>query len=249
LTLPPSLFPIRVFGDEVLFTPTQKVDFTATDHLVSNINKMLATLRREGGVGIAANQCMDIPAPVPSIIIVGIASAAALLKAQVRYPGVAIPAAEILINPSIIERSPETYFPIVGEGCLSIPCTFRGKVARHRWVIVRYNDLHGETFEEKFTELRSHIVQHECDHLQGVVFIQKLIHDMQPTQRQAFGALIDEVLAHPTPENQRPPVPTLGADRDENGTVLLNKEIIIKTLSGLDEAILVALKGFVLSQP
>lgn len=246
MTKTAPLFPIRVIGDQVLFTPTQKVDFRSTENIESHIAKMMATLRKEGGVGIAANQCVDIPAPAPSIIIVGIASEAALLKAQARYPGVAIPEAEILINPSILERSPETYFPIVGEGCFSIPCTFRGKIARHRWVMVRYNNLAGQTFEIKFTELRSHIVQHECDHLLGVVYIQKLIQDMHPLQRQEFAALIDEVIADPTPADQRPQVPTLGADRDENGNVLLNADLIKKTLSGLDETVLLTLKGLML---
>ncbi len=235
--------PIRCFGDAVLFTPTEKVNFQSKTKLQQTIQKMMITLSQQGGVGIAANQCANIPAPVPSIIIVGFADPALLLKAQARYPNMEIPKAEVLINPLIIERSTETYYPQTGEGCLSVPCSFRGRVNRHRWVIVRYQDIEGQLFEGQFTDMRSHIVQHEVDHIQGVVFLHRILHDMDTLQRQEFAALIDEVLlAGPIAEDQAELGPRVGADRDEQGNVLLQADIIKKTLSDLDKTVLLAIR-------
>lgn len=233
---------IRCFGDATLFTATKQVDFNTTDNLEVTIDKMLNTLRKHGGVGIAANQCLAVPAPAPSIIIVGIADDATLAKAQARYPAQLIPKAEVLINPRITERSTETYFPSVGEGCLSLPCSFRGKIARHRWVVVRYQDKQGKTHEENFTELRAHIVQHEVDHLLGVVFMHRLLEDMTPGQRQHTDSLIDKILAEPLPSKDIAPPPTLAIDRDAQGRPLIKDELFKKTLSTLDKPVLIALK-------
>ncbi|MDQ2995115.1 MAG: peptide deformylase [Pseudomonadota bacterium] len=236
------MFAIRCFGDAVLGVPTQSVDFSTHPDLPSIIAKMMGTLRDKGGVGIAANQCADIPAPAPSIIIVGVADEETRSKAQLRYPNLVIPDAHILINPVIIAKSIETLFLKTGEGCLSVPCSFRGKVLRHHTVVVQYQDIHGKPFERELTELQSYIVQHECDHLHGIVIIHKLLHDMLPEQRHEFVTLIDAVLADPLPADQRPKVPTIAMDRDADGFVKINVDLIIATLSDLDQSVLLALK-------
>lgn len=233
---------VRYFGDTLLFTPTHRVDFSTDKHIQNIIDTMMALASEEGGVGIAANQCAQIPAPVPSIIIVGYASEVALARAQKRYPNMDIPKAEVLINPHIVERSPEIYFPITGEGCVSLPCFFRGKVHRHRWVVIRYQDIQGNFHEELFTELRAHIVQHEIDHLNGLVFIHRLINDMSASQRQQFAVLIDEIIQDPSPISQQPDVPTLAVDRDAQGHPVIIPEHIKITFSNLEPDILQSLK-------
>ena len=235
---------IRYFGDTILFTPTQKVRFSPEENIdiPATIDKMMATLREQGGIGIAANQCVDIPAPVPSIIIVGIANPDVLARQQARYPNMEIPIAEVLINPRIIERSEETYFPPTGEGCLSIPCAFRGKVARHRWVVVQYQDIEGKSHEENFSEIKAHVVQHETDHLKGVVFLHRILNDMSPTQRQDFAKIIEDILADPTPTTEHSQLPTLTIDRDEHGHPIISADVVKNTLSELDNIVLQSLK-------
>lgn len=235
-----TLFRIRCFGDDILFTPTHPVDFSDPEKIQAQIDIMLTTLYRLGGVGIAANQCAEISAPVPSIIIAGTSNPESRAKAQARYPDKAIPAAEVYINPIILEYSAEIYFP--GEGCLSVPCAIRGKAARHHWIIMEYQDTSGTKFTKKFTDFLAHILQHECDHLHGIVFMHRLFADMSPTQRQQFVVLIDEILVAPSRPDQQPSTPTLAINRDENGLILIEETALKNTLSSLDRPVLQALR-------
>ena len=76
----------------------------------------------------------------------------------------------VLINPEIIEREGEQYEE---EGCLSLP-EIREKVKRAAKVKVRAQDTEGEWFEVEGEELLSRAFQHEIDHLDGVLFIDRL---------------------------------------------------------------------------
>ena len=76
----------------------------------------------------------------------------------------------VLINPEIIEREGEQYEE---EGCLSLP-DIREKVKRAAKVKVRAQDVKGEWFEMEGEELLSRAFQHEIDHLDGVLFIDRL---------------------------------------------------------------------------
>ena len=73
----------------------------------------------------------------------------------------------VLINPEIIERTGKLYEE---EGCLSFP-EIREKVVRAAKVKVRAQDEHGKWFEAEGEELLSRCMQHEIDHLDGVLFI------------------------------------------------------------------------------
>ena len=59
------------------------------------------------------------------------------------------------------------------EGCLSLP-DIRGQVSRSRWVKVTAQDLAGKVFEEEALDLKARVVQHELDHLDGILFISRL---------------------------------------------------------------------------
>jgi peptide deformylase len=76
----------------------------------------------------------------------------------------------VLINPEIIEREGEQYEE---EGCLSLP-DIREKVKRAAKVKVRAQNVKGEWFEIEGEELLSRAFQHEIDHLDGVLFIDRL---------------------------------------------------------------------------
>ena len=73
----------------------------------------------------------------------------------------------IAVNPRFIKLSKQ--MQELGEGCLSIPDTY-GIVRRHKNVTLQAQDEHGETFERGAGGLLSQIMQHECDHLDGILF-------------------------------------------------------------------------------
>lgn len=77
---------------------------------------------------------------------------------------------EVYINPSIIKSWGETSYE---EGCLSIPGVY-GEVRRASNLIVEYNDLEGNTIEEEVAGLKSIVLQHEIDHLNGVLFTDRV---------------------------------------------------------------------------
>ncbi len=76
----------------------------------------------------------------------------------------------VLINPEIIERTGKQ---VEEEGCLSLP-EIREKVSRAEWVKVRAQDAAGKWFEVEGDELLARAMQHEIDHLDGVLFIDRL---------------------------------------------------------------------------
>ena len=76
----------------------------------------------------------------------------------------------VLINPEIIDRKGKQ---VEEEGCLSLP-DIREKVSRAEWVKVRAQDVNGKTFEIEGTELLGRCMQHEIDHLDGILFIDRL---------------------------------------------------------------------------
>lgn len=76
----------------------------------------------------------------------------------------------VLINPVIAEREGKQ---VEEEGCLSLP-EIREKVTRAKWVKVRAQDTSGKTIEVEGTELLARALQHEIDHLDGILFIDRL---------------------------------------------------------------------------
>lgn len=77
----------------------------------------------------------------------------------------------VLINPVITKHSEETFSS--EEACLSIP-DFIGYVDRYRRVTVEYQDIHGNHKTKEFIGYNSAIVQHEIDHLDGILFVDRM---------------------------------------------------------------------------
>lgn len=77
---------------------------------------------------------------------------------------------QILINPEIIAR--EAAYQM-REGCMSLP-EYVGPVARSRRIVVRAQDEHGQWRELKASKFEAVVIQHECDHLDGILFIDRL---------------------------------------------------------------------------
>jgi peptide deformylase len=125
------------------------------DELRRLMDDMLETMYAAPGIGLAAIQIGD-----PRRVIV-------MDLARKDEP----PAPRYFVNPEILWRSEE-----VGpweEGCLSIPEIY-DEVERPLKVRLRYRNYHGETIEEDAEELYAVCIQHEMDHLEGVLFIDHL---------------------------------------------------------------------------
>jgi peptide deformylase len=76
-----------------------------------------------------------------------------------------------MINPQIIDRSSTE---VLGwEGCLSVPGQ-RGLVARAQWIEVEYMDRSGLLHRQRLTDFVARIFQHEYDHLEGILFIDRI---------------------------------------------------------------------------
>lgn len=121
---------------------------------------MMATMLERQGVGIAAPQVY-----VSKRVII-VAS-----RPNLRYPDAPEMDAIIMLNPEILEASNEQ---VLGqEGCLSVPQQ-RGDVARAEHIRVRYLNLQGEPCELHLSGFPARIVQHEVDHLNGLLFVDRM---------------------------------------------------------------------------
>lgn len=76
----------------------------------------------------------------------------------------------VAINPQIVKHSKKTH--LVGEGCLSVPDNY-GEVVRHKNVVLKALDENGEEFERGAGGLLAQIFQHEVDHLDGTLFVDR----------------------------------------------------------------------------
>jgi peptide deformylase len=146
-------YKIITVPDPALKTVAKEVS-TIDDTVRAQLDKMLHTMYEAPGIGLAANQ-------------VGILNRVFVMDiAQREEPETRKPI--FMINPQIIWESEEpSYWE---EGCLSIPGQY-AEVERPLAVRVKYLDYHGKAQEGLFEGLASHCVQHEVDHLNGVLFI------------------------------------------------------------------------------
>ncbi|MBV8046707.1 MAG: peptide deformylase [Paludibacterium sp.] len=190
----PSLA-IRQIGDPVLQVPPPQADVSQTATLMTYLAVLQKEQQQNGGIGIACNQCVAIAEPV-AVVLLGTDDPATRAAAALRYPGETIPTATLMINPQILRYGEETYYPAHGEGCLSVAGPLRGKVKRHRRVRVRYQTLEGATLERDSDGMEAHIIQHECDHLQGIVYLQRIFADCSGAQKEEIIRLLGEEAAY-----------------------------------------------------
>ncbi|MBI4433853.1 peptide deformylase [Candidatus Uhrbacteria bacterium] len=147
------ILPVLTNPDRRLRAHAVTVDDAARERLRTDgtFDDLIATMRAEDGVGIAAPQ-------------VGI-GARVIIVLDGKTP-------RIFINPEVTSRSVRT--AVDTEGCLSVPGII-GLVSRSRAVTLRAQDEHGRPVERKCRDLVARIVQHEIDHLDGVLFIDRAI--------------------------------------------------------------------------
>ena len=143
-------------GEKSLLEKSKSVEDFGTRDLDSLINDMWDTIAAEDGAGLAAPQIgVNL-----RVVIFGYEDGA-------RYPDAPPVPQTILVNPSITALSDQ--MEEGWEGCLSVP-GMRGLVPRHS--DIRYNgfDQKGNPIEREVSGFHARVVQHECDHLDGILY-------------------------------------------------------------------------------
>lgn len=141
--------PVVKYPSEVLRTPAKAVEKVTkkTRELIERMDKII---RRANGVGLAAPQ-------------IGVSERVIVIAPNGRK-------AMALVNPEVVRGEGE----IVGEeGCLSLPGLY-GEVRRQAIVDVAAQDSEGKALKLRLEGLSARVVQHEIDHLDGVLFIDKV---------------------------------------------------------------------------
>jgi len=143
---------LHLLGSPVLRQKAKKVA-EVNDEVRTLVDDLFETMRAARGVGLAANQ-------------VGVARRVAVVDV-----GEDDPPPLVLINPVIIERGDEV--ETSEEGCLSIPEIF-GDVERDARVVVEALDRAGQSYRATATGYKARAIQHEIDHLDGILFLDHL---------------------------------------------------------------------------
>lgn len=86
----------------------------------------------------------------------------------------------IMINPEIIQASQE--MSLSTESCLSLPW-LEGKVKRHKSIQVQYTDIKGNQQTKKVKDFNAFIIQHEIDHLNGILYADKVVGELKKTKK------------------------------------------------------------------
>jgi len=196
------IYPIRYFGDPVLrrrARPVTRFD----DALAKLVDDMIETMFDANGIGLAGPQI-----GVPKRVFVALeidpsqeeeaegehhddaqrhdeaephddAEAAAEETPEEKRRSWGVVSEHVMVNPSIVYRDGEQFGH---DGCLSVPGLYVDALRRDLRVRVRYQDVVGEWHETDAEGRFAHVLQHEYDHLEGVLFFDRLPED----ERRAF---------------------------------------------------------------
>lgn len=169
------ILPIYLYGQSVLRKPTEEIgsDYPQIKQLV---NDMFDTMYHADGVGLAAPQ-------------VGYSIRVLVIDATIM--GDDYPECKDLklamINPVFLEKSEDEV--TMEEGCLSFP-GLHEKISRPKSVRVRYFDENFEAHESFFDGFAARVVQHECEHLEGHVFIDNISEMRRQMNRSKLNNII-----------------------------------------------------------
>jgi len=168
------VLPIATVGHPVLRERARELtpDELASADVQQLIDDMIDTMRDANGAGIAANQ---VHQPVRIAVME--------VNHNPRYPYKPPLPLTIVVNP-VIEPIDDELVEI-NEGCLSVP-NLRGNVFRHVNVRVRYLDRDGNEHDEVRRGLTAGTFQHECDHLDGKLFLDRVVDTKTLTTWEQF---------------------------------------------------------------
>ncbi|BAU67044.1 peptide deformylase [Stanieria sp. NIES-3757] len=167
---------IAQLGNPILRQKARLVEDFNDLTLSALIDSLLETVALANGVGIAAPQVSQ------SYRLFVVAS-----RPSIRYPYAPTMQPTVMINPQIIAHSEEQIKD--WEGCLSIP-GLRGLVPRYQTIEVEYYDRKGQRQRQILTEFVARIFQHELDHLDGLVFLDRLITNQDLYTEQEYQKIV-----------------------------------------------------------
>ncbi|HPA24684.1 MAG TPA: peptide deformylase [Candidatus Cloacimonas sp.] len=170
----PKNLPVRLYGDEFLRKKLPELELN-TPGLQEFIQDFIYTMYARDGVGLAANQ-------VGSLYRMIVIDPDRENKWDKKNP-------IVMINPVIESRESEVVYE---EGCISLPEIF-ADISRSKRITYSYTDLKGNRQTESAEGLKAVIIQHECDHLDGILFIDhlgtisrlKIMHKLKKLQARA----------------------------------------------------------------
>jgi peptide deformylase len=142
---------VRLENDEILRKKSKSVE-VVDDKIKELVNDMIETMHQKDGVGLAAPQV----GVLKRVVVID------LYDDNGPY---------VLINPEIIKEKGEQE---VEEGCLSFPNKF-AKIIRPAEVTVKALDINGKEYKLKGKGLLAQAISHELDHLEGILFVDKII--------------------------------------------------------------------------
>jgi peptide deformylase len=154
-----SLLPITLYGDKILRKKVDEVE-QVDNETIELITNMFDTMRNAGGIGIAANQV----GANKSIFVIDVSNVEGYENTKPM----------VLINPKIIKYSDEK--SIFDEGCLSIP-DIKSEVERPESITISYQDTDLNEHSFNANKLLARVMQHEYDHLKGILFIDLIKED------------------------------------------------------------------------
>lgn len=174
----PKVLEIAELGQHVLREKAADIDNVGDPAVQEFIDNLIETGVDSNGVGIAAPQVFE---PYRIFIINS--------RPNPRYPNAPEIGPMAIINPEIISYSEEKDKD--WEGCLSIP-GIRGLVPRHKHISTRYTTREGNIEEKDFTDFVARIFQHEFDHLNGIVFLDRMESSREIITEKEYQRLISQ---------------------------------------------------------
>jgi len=159
-----SVRTIRVLPDPILRQKAKKVP-KIDESVLRLIDDMIETMRAASGVGLAATQ-IGVPLKI----------------AVIEIPGEEV---IVLVNPEVVKREGER---TINEACLSVP-GYQGEIKRSTRVKVKARDRHGRNIRIKGEELMAQALEHEIDHLNGILYVDRVediekLHKLEPESEQ-----------------------------------------------------------------
>lgn len=168
------ILPIYAYGQPVLKKKAQSID--PSDERIQNlIADMWETMYNASGVGLAAPQ---IGQPIRLFLV----DTVQVMEDEDKDKGIK----KCFINAQILEEDGDEWS--YEEGCLSIP-DVRGDVDRKPNIKIRYQNEEGEEFTEEYDGINARVIQHEYDHIEGVLFIEKL----KPLKKKLVSRKLDKI--------------------------------------------------------
>jgi peptide deformylase len=153
------ILPITAYGSKVLKQEAEEIDKDYPG-LGKFIADMYETMYRADGIGLAAPQ-------VDRSIRLFVIDAGAMSDEYPELEGFK----KIFINPNIVDRTGKEWF--FNEGCLSVPGV-REDVKRNERILIEYYDEDFGLKEESYDGVKARIIQHEYDHLDGILFVDRV---------------------------------------------------------------------------